>query len=193
MDIKEKAKMYAEGKAFDAISSAIENAYAEGYKDGYKDGIAKADIEPPVEIVDGIRYIDLGLPSGKKWSFECLINKSSRFREYSKFTYEEASKYNLPTKEDYIELINHCELIPKKNPDKNVYQWDFLDKRNGNYIQVSKTYAVTASSTKEYKSFVFWLRDNDLEGDERLCADGSSQDLLGKVCMGYKLPIMLVK
>ena len=193
MDINEKAKLYAEGKALDAITSAIEKAYAEGYKDGYKDCIAKAGIEPPVEIVDGITYVDLGLPSGKKWSFECLLNKASRFREYAKFTYEEASKYNLPTKEDYLELINHCELIPKKSPDKIVYQWDFLDRIKGNYIQVSKTYAGTASSTKEYKSFVFWLRDNNPEGDERLCADGSSKDLLGKVCMGYKLPIMLVK
>ena len=193
MDINEKAKLYAEGKALDAITSAIENAYAEGYKDGYKDCIAKAGIEPPVEIVDGITYVDLGLPSGKKWSFGCLLDKSSRFREHAKFTYEEASKLNIPTKEDYLELIKFCEMIPKKNHDNQLYKWDFLGKKNGKYIEVYRTNADRASSVKEYESFVFWLRDNNPEGDERLCADGSSKDLLGKVCMGYKLPIMLVK
>lgn len=193
MDIKDKAKMYAEGKALDAITSAIEEAYANGYKDGYHDGISKADVEPPVEIVDGIKYVDLGLPSGRKWSFECLVDKNSRYRAYKKYTYEDASKLNIPTKEDYLELINSCRLIPKKNSENKVYQWDFLDKLKGKYISVFKTYAETASSTKEYKSFVFWLRDDSPEGDERLCADGSSQDLLGKVYMSYKLPIMLVK
>ena len=193
MDINDKAKMYAEGKALDAITSAIEKAYAEGYKDGYKDGIAKVDIESLYEIVDGITYIDLGLPSGKKWSFDCLINESSKFRVYKKFTYVEASKFNIPTKKDYLELINYCKLIPKKGPDNKVYQWDFLDKENGKYIHVPKTYAETASSSKEYDSFVFWLRDDNPEGDERLCAYGSSQDLLGKEYMSYKLPIMLVK
>lgn len=189
MDINEKAKMYAEGKALDAITSAIEKAYAEGYKDGYKDCIAKAGIEPPVEIVDGITYVDLGLPSGKKWSFAYLkFNGSSK-----NLTYEEASKYNIPTKDDYLELVKSCEMIPKKNWDNKVYIWDFLGKTNGKFIEIYKTYADTASSTKEYESFVFWLRDNNPEGDERLCADGSSKDLLGKVCMGYKLPIMLVK
>ena len=193
MDINEKAKMYAEGKALDAITSAIEKAYADGYGDGYKDCIAKTGVEPLVEIVDGVSYIDLGLPSGKKWSFGSLLDKSSKFREEKKVTYEEASKLNIPTKEDYLELINFCEMIPKKNPDNKVYKWDFLGKKNGRYIEVYKTSAVIASSVKEYESFVFWLRDNNPEGDERLCADGSSKDLLGKVCMGYKLPIMLVK
>ena len=193
MDIEERAKMYAEGKALEAITSAIEEAYANGYRDGYKDGISKADVQPPLEIVDGITYVDLGLPSGKKWSFEYLVDKNSRFRQYKKFTYEEASKLNIPTKEDYLELINFCELIPKKNSDNNIYRWDALRKTNGRYIELYKTYAEIASTTKEYESFMFWLRDNNPEGDERLCADGSSKDLLGKVCMGYKLPIMLVK
>ena len=193
MDINEKAKMYAEGKALDAITSAIEKAYAEGYKDGYKDCIAKTGIEPPVEIVDGITYVDLGLPSGKKWSFAYLKDINDFYGNSKKLTYEEASKFNIPTKDDYLELIKFCELIPKKNSDNNIYRWDALSKTNGRYIELYKTSAVIASSVKEYESFVFWLRDNNPEGDERLCADGSSKDLLGKVCMGYKLPIMLVK
>lgn len=193
MDINEKAKMYAEGKALEAITSAIEEAYAAGYKDGYNDGINKVDVESLYETVDGVTYIDLGLPSGKKWSFEYLINKSSKYRMYKKYTYEEASKLNIPTKEDYLELINYCILIPKKIFDNKVNQWDFLDKQKGKYIKVFKIDADTASSYKEYKSFVFWLKDDNPEGDKRLCADGNSRDLLGKEYMSYKLPIMLVK
>ena len=193
MDIKDKAKEYAGGKALEAITSAIEEAYANGYRDGYKDGVSKADVEPPVEVVDGVRYVDLGLPSGKKWSFEYFVDKKSRFRDYKKFTYEEASKLNIPTKKDFLELINCCKMISKKNVDNKVYQCDFLEKLKGKYIQVHRTYAETASSTKEFDSFAFWLRDDNPEGDDRLCVDGSTQDLLGKVYMGYKLPIMLVK
>ena len=43
MDIKEKAKEYAEGKALSAITIAVEEAYATGYQEGYADGIANRE------------------------------------------------------------------------------------------------------------------------------------------------------
>lgn len=38
MNIKEKAKTYAEGKVQDALTTAIEEAYAAGFRDGYNEG-----------------------------------------------------------------------------------------------------------------------------------------------------------
>lgn len=43
MNITEKAKEYADGKAFSAITTAIEEAYAASYKDGLYDGNASKE------------------------------------------------------------------------------------------------------------------------------------------------------
>ena len=104
MDIKEKAKSYAEGKALDSITAAIEHAYEEGYKDGYKDGVS--NLEPL--ILQGnhedIEYVDLGLPSGTKWPSDYLRDKNGKILY---FNFEEASRYNLPTKEQFQELLGN--------------------------------------------------------------------------------------
>ena len=66
-------------------------------------------------------------------------------------------------------------------------------KGKKNYIELLAASIKKASSFETYPSFLFWLRDDNPEGYERLCADGSNQNLLGKTDMGYELPIMLVK
>lgn len=192
MDVKEKAKNYAEGKALEAVTSAIEEAYAVGYKDGYNDGYTNKDKINPIEVVDGVKYVDLDLPSGKKWSYTYLKDKSDIYKSPKMFTYEEASKLNIPTKKDFLELINHCKLKGVGDGTKAPDSWDVLS-RNGEFIKLQKTKAVTGSDTLPYLSFVFWLKDDNQEGDERLCANGYASGYLGKVYMGYKLPVMLVK
>ena len=193
MDNKERAKMYAEGKALDAITSAIEEAYAEGYNEGYKDGTAQVDDETIVEIVDGVKYVDLGLPSGKEWSFSYLVRDTSILHKRDMLTYQEASKLNIPTKADFLELINHCKMIPKIDSDNNIYVWILQNVKTGKYISLYKSKRIEILEEIENESFKFWLRDDNPEGDTRLCVDGSSQDKLGKFYMNYKLPIMLVK
>ena len=193
MDIKEKAKMYAEGKALDAITSAIEEAYAQGYRDGYKDCTDKVDIDPIEEIVDGVKYENLDLPSGKEWSSGYLKRNKSLFLKPDMLTYREASKFNIPTKEDFLELIKYCKMIPQKNSDNKVYAWILQNVNTAKYIYLSKSEREEFQIYKENESFKFWLRDDNPVGDERLCADGSSQGKLGKLYMNYRLPIMLVK
>lgn len=68
MNIKEKSKLYAEGKALEAISTAIEQAYEAGYHDGLK----HYENERLEAIKDGVEYVDLGLPSGTMWSSCCI-------------------------------------------------------------------------------------------------------------------------
>ena len=86
MEISEKAKKYAEGKAVDAISAAIEKAYI----DGYNDGLKHYENERLESFIDGIVYKDLKLPSGTKWASGYVKDKGF----IGKFSYEEACKQN---------------------------------------------------------------------------------------------------
>ena len=193
MDIKEKAKMYAEGKALNAITSAIEEAYAQGYRDGYKDCTDKVDIDLIEEIVDGVKYENLDLPSGKEWSSGYLTRDKSIFRKPDMLTYQKASELNIPTKEDFLELIKYCKMIPKKDSDDNVYAWALKNEKTGKYIQLYKSERVEYIDIIRNESFMFWLRDANAEDDKRLCADGSSQDKFRRLYKDHKLPVMLVR
>ena len=97
MDIKERAKQYAESKALEAITSAIEQAYA----DGYNDGLKHRENEELELIKEGVEYVDLGLPSGTLWSSTCIRDKSNIRRQ---LPYIEASKLSIPTKAQFLEL-----------------------------------------------------------------------------------------
>jgi hypothetical protein len=54
MNITERSKEYAKGKALDAITAAIEQAYA----DGYNDGLKHLENEKLEAIKDGVEYVD---------------------------------------------------------------------------------------------------------------------------------------
>ena len=104
MDITEKAKSYAEGKALDAMTTAIEKAYASGYKDGYDDGYANRE-KPESEVkYEDLKYVDLGLPSGTRWSDGYLKMTGGEVEVQMHFF---AKHFNLPTKEQFQELIEN--------------------------------------------------------------------------------------
>ena len=53
-------------------------------------------------------YVDLGLPSSTLWK---NVNEKNAQKEYDLFTFDEAVKsfgYQLPTKEQWLELIEEC-------------------------------------------------------------------------------------
>ena len=119
MEIQERANKYASEKTNEVMIQAIAQAYRDGYQDGYKD----CEKEIPLEVQkDKTEFVDLGLPSGKKWSFAYLKDKKDFYGNSKKLTYEQASKYNIPTKDDYLELVKFCEMIPKKSPDNKVHK-----------------------------------------------------------------------
>ena len=101
MNIEEKARKFAEGKALAALDQAIQEAYAEGYRDGYKD----REEEIPVELQENkTEFVDLGLPSGTLWASTYETNGSSCIY----LPFEQAKKYKLPTMEQYQELKDSC-------------------------------------------------------------------------------------
>ena len=92
---------YYESQA-DKIKEAVINAYLSGYRKGAK-GNHKI-------MIDGVIYCDLELPSENLWSNR-PVHKSPpgcHYHHYVLKTYNEVSKLNLPTVEDFEEIINKC-------------------------------------------------------------------------------------
>ena len=106
MDIKEKAKAYAEGKALSAINMAIEEAYAAGYQEGYNDGFAGRVMPEPPQKYRPLTYIDLELPSGTRWAVNYLTNTNELIEC---LTFESANIFNIPTLKQYQELLDYTE------------------------------------------------------------------------------------
>ena len=169
MEIEEKAKRYAEGKAISAITAAIEKAYIDGYKSGYRDGVTKR--VPPKEFIDGVEYVDLGLPSGTRWSSTILLDEN-RWPMY--LPYDKASKLNIPTADQFNELIHHC----------NTHAHEYINIGN-NVIDIIKK----GSEDTFFKGLVFWLKGSTDSISEGLCANNNK---VSKIYKGCELPIMLV-
>lgn len=187
MDIKEKSKEYAEGKALNAISAAIEEAYVEGYKTGYQDGYDARDKISPIELDYGVSYLDLGLPSKLMWSTDFLRDKQGKILY---FTYEEAAKLNIPTKEQYEELFSNCNIFKKE-----VYKFkgSVILGRNGNSIELKENCIYMGDECSFQDSFTFWLKDDEGKSNYRFCAKKYKESYIGVEFMGSRMPVLLVR
>lgn len=185
MDINERSKEYAEGKALSALNAAIEQAY----RDGYNDGLKHLELERLEAIKEGVEYVDLDLPSGTLWSSICVSDGlNTRLLPYI-----EASKLSLPTKEQFEELISNCKYHEIMGVNSVDGVW-FIGK-TGNKITIP--YVEIMELFRGVKKLYFWLRDdNDSNNKERAgnhFGNTKHPFYTEKVFMGYKLPIMLVK
>lgn len=185
MDIKERSRKYAEGKALSAIEAAIEQAYF----DGYNDGLNHHENEKLEAIKEGVEYVDLDLPSGTLWSSTC-INDGNNYRL---LPYIEAAKLSIPTKEQFEELYSNCKR-------RNLYEevsvvGCILIAKTGKVITIP--YVKVNDISPSFRKLCFWLRD-DSDSEEK---DSAAEDNCNRVqpfftkkyYMGYKLPLMLVK
>ena len=184
MELKERARNYAANKALEAITKAIEQAYVDGYTDGHED--AKNDI---VYVNDDNKYIDLGLPSGTRWS-----NGLIRDKENIQFMpYNEASKLNIPTKAQLDELLSVCHL---ENGTYNTgrFYTDVIGP-NGNSIRLTAEGMKKVYKLECITNILFWLKsDGVYESDDRPSyfrnVNRSDYEM---TFSGFKLPILLVK
>lgn len=183
MDINERGKKYAEGKALSALNAAIEQAYI----DGYNDGLKHLENEKLEAIKEGVEYVDLDLPSGTLWSSSCL-NDGENTR---KLPYVEASKLSIPTEEQYEELFTNCEMDLEMRGLETI--GIKFTGRNGKFITIQKK----PKKPIDPPVYCFWLKD-DSESKEKSCAkmsiiNGYKAHYTEKVFMGNNLPVMLVK
>ena len=190
MNIKDKAKEYAEGKAINALTAAIESAYAEGYNAGFNDGVASKEGEKPDDLDDGVEYVDLGLPSGTKWAADYLKDKDGN-KVY--LPYCEATKLNIPTIEQYEELRDYCKLVAKTVGNNSLLGY-FILGTNGNSVLYQRDFYFEADSGQWCSYPQFWLKSEEENNLYRKAANvyfNNSKPL--SYFMGYKFPVILVK
>ena len=182
MNMKEKAKEYAEGKALSAITTVIEEAYAAGYQEGYADGYANREKpETPIKY-NKVSYIDLELPSGTKWATGYLTKTNG---EMELLQFVDARNFNLPTVKQFQELLENTEqLITEKN-GKAVTVFISLRNRaqfwlpNGCYKQNGYFY-------KDH--YLFWLKEQFNSASGKYAVGTTIQ---AQFSMAY-MPVLLV-
>lgn len=187
MDIQEQAKAYAEGKVLEALSAAVEKAYMDGYEEGYR----AAENSKVNEVIDGVEYVDLGLPSGTKWASGYLTDNNKGERIY--LTYGEAEKLNIPTTEQFRELLNCCINTSLSYIRSGiVYGKQFLGS-NGNFVEYYNAEMVFGDKMKPLGNIAFWLKENSQEGTVGESASYATSDNFLKEFVGTRFPVILVK
>jgi hypothetical protein len=170
------------------LAKAIAQAYADGYQDGVKDrdeGVVSPNIE----------FVDLGLPSGTKWSTK-LIGEDD-FADY--LAYADAASYGLPTIEQVEELANYCRW-QRDFRGQTFYGATCIGK-NGKEIYIRSWGYKEGDRLCCYgygaDTIFFWIR-NEEEGDEMKAIklhnvkDEKPEMEIVKLFSGYKVPVMLV-
>jgi hypothetical protein len=185
MDILEKSKQYAQGKALEAMTSAIEKAYADGYNAGYADGISSKSAN--TILIDGVEYVDLNLPSGTLWASDYLKDSNN---DYCYMIYDEAVKWNIPTISQYKELIDKCSSIDIHSPLGVILGKQYIGT-NGKYLNIKRDKSIVGNNLTTNSKISYWLKnDKDANTDYKTIAGESSASREFK---GYGLPVMLVK
>lgn len=176
MELIEKSKEYAKGKAFDAMTAAIEEAYSAGYKDGYDDGFAENRKIYVNQFKNGVEYVDFDLPHKTKWAKDFLRDENGKIMY---LTYNEAEKFNIPSSTQYLELFNNTEGIEKGADDTGICR---ILGRNGYELDLK----VDGICHGKYP--VFWVSAPGSGNYKCYAKRGSIEQLF----MGKKLPVLLV-
>lgn len=178
MTKEEFAQQYAEEKAAE-MAKLLKAAYLKGYEQGELKVACSISIE-------GIKYYDLGLPSGTLWSKP--LPYASNNSEYKKFSHNDASRFDgLPTEAQWEELMK-CRIYD-----------DYIIGYSGMRIPISTIreggFGIDDRGENVPKgNNLFWLKS---EMDEKGVAKAGSFNANGLSIVshfaGYKLPIMLTK
>lgn len=179
MDMKEKAKEYAEGKALSAITTAIEDAYAAGYQEGYADGYANREKpETPIKY-NKVSYIDLELPSGTQWATGYLTKANG---EMELLGFGKAEQFNIPTIRQFQELLDNTEQFMTEK--SGLLGTEFLSKINrARFWLPNGCYTYRGLCYED--NYIFWLKDAKNKGRYALGPKVHS-------FQAYALPVLLV-
>lgn len=163
------------------ISNSLSDIVRDAFLNGYQQGELKSASNV---CIDGVKYIDLGLPSGILWSEEPILNKG-QYRPYIKLPCEESQKLNIPTVENARELMLNVRAL------EGLYSTMYLVGPNGKRIHLSFREDEKGEGCAETET-LFWLKHDNNKGR-------ALQVLLNKQIQptshftGYRLPVFLVK
>lgn len=188
MTKEELAKQFAKQKVAE-LNNLIKEAYLKGYEHG------QLDAGVPINI-NGVEYVDLGLPSGTLWSKTSLYYCDYGYRQ-NRFSYYEAQNLPIPTKAQWDEVQKFC-VFDKEN---------IIGLSGGRigYKRAPAGYFIRdlGEGCEEDKN-MFWLK-GDIDNENK--ASTMIYDLkltknnqitytykgVSRHFIGYKLPVFLVK
>lgn len=169
------ATEYAQNNS-DQILLLLAKAYQDGYNQGICDSTHKINI-------DDVEYLDLGLPSGTLWSFPpYYCNYGWKLKL---LPYEQVKDLNLPTREQWEELCQHCRIVDKKIIAPNGIRFGYP----------SRSYTIYTLGEQCAKGHNrFWMK-SEPDDDHNVSVIEFDKDVnTYKVHFtGYKLPFFLVK
>jgi hypothetical protein len=191
-NLNERAANYAAEKTNELLTKAIAQAYADGYRDGFKERESESS---SFEESHDVRFIDLGLPSGTKWSTKLMGEDD--FADY--FAYADAASYGLPTIEQVEELANYCRW-QRDFKGQTFYGATCIGK-NGKEIYIRSWGYKEGDNLRCYgygaDTIFFWISNKEMEGEMEAIKlynvkDEKPEYEIVKLFSGYKVPVMLV-
>ncbi len=184
MTKEELAAQYAASK-MEEINALLQEAYLKGYEQG---GLKVAS----TINVDGVKYYDLGLPSGTLWSSPLCDQNGYRFLPYL-----EAEKLNIPTTNQFVELRQFTRPTVRQI-DGCFVEVVGLTERLPVWVQNGKGYMAKRYEGEglEQRINAFWLKSslkNGRTAEALAIRDGDGDMFVIDHFAGYKLPVILVK
>lgn len=186
-NIEKKAESYAEGKVNEVLTQAIAKAYIKGYQDGYRD----CEANLPIDLsYDGTEYVDLGLPSGTLWTKDYIKDEN---RKVLYMPHGEANCRNLPTEEQWKELMKECRLEYDKFSNDALKVLKIVGP-NGAILTFETTGIFRWDQREDTYESYMWLKDNSNESSlKKAIIINKYGERIDTCFCGYKLPVRLVR
>ena len=194
----EELKVLANSYADENVINVLKESFAKVYADGYRDGYNAREEEFPVDLCDNeTEYVDLGLPSGTKWSSDYKkIDNNIEFLPYGK-----TGLLSIPTNAQWEELKYCCKWKFVIDDGLDLCEAQCVGP-NGNTIRFERTGKIEFAECSDKWEVFFWVKEEN-EGDEKSAVHmynaGKSKSyrdpktLIEDFFCGYKLPVRLVK
>lgn len=186
-ELIEKANNYAVEKTNIVMAKSIAQAYADGYRDGYKDREEEILIDLSGK---NTKFIDLGLKSGTLWSADFEIDGE----DVKYLAYDDAEKYDIPTKEQFNELLDSCQW-EFKYINSTSRQYTCIGPNGNHIIFYSRGYEL-AGTKREFDKIYFWVKsdtDDSTKDAVYLYYHSGEIKKLTEMFSGNMLPLRLVK
>lgn len=135
-----------------------------------------------------VEFVDLALPSGTKWAIDYLKDKDGNVLY---LPYNEAAKLDIPTVEQFSELMNNCRIVEDELSDLNG-GCRILGK-NGEYVHYYKDFYIEAGKKSRSTFPEIWLKDDEERCSEKIVAHFFEEPYVSHEFMGLGYPIILVE
>ena len=165
-NLNERAANYAAEKTNELLTKAIAQAYKDGYNNGYKECADDHDIDLYVDV----DFVDLNLPSGLLWSSKYRMGEENKPLY---LTYEEASTMDIPTEEQFKELVDNCDwthimgYVNRGGYDFKQPVGKYCESKNSEHISFDNKGMKYIGSGYVPYGIRFWIRDDEDDAEKK--------------------------